>query len=377
MKPLCLVPWTNIDIDPRGAIAPCCKYQTPVSDEMNITKNTIQDYIASDGLKKIKKQMLANQWPDGCVRCHTEEKSNIKSKRQLDYERWQDAFDKYTEDQGFLTASIAFGNTCNLKCITCGPTASSRWRKEYIDLYGVDRPPLQTIDNMTSHDIYNALPNAIHFDIPGGEPFLSEIETQLQLLQRYVDNGTSEKISLHYTTNSQIWPDHRWWELWKNFKEIDIQLSIDGVQQRYEYIRYPAKYSTLEKHVDQYLEQQQNIASVRLSVSHTISAYNILYLDEFFAWCEQKTLPRPWCCGVHAPAHMRPQVYKKSIKDKIVKKLQQSDKQDVITWSEYLQSNDSSEYYEKFLQMKDAHDTYRNTNFAKTFPELQELIVAD
>ena len=80
---------------------------------------------------------------------------------------------------------------------------------------------------------------------------------------------------------------------------------------------------------------------------------------------------------MHAPAHMRPQVYKKSIKDKIVKKLQQSDKQDVITWSEYLQSNDSSDYYEKFLQMKDAHDTYRNTNFAKTFPELQELIVAD
>ena len=34
----------------------------------------------------------------GCVRCKTEEASGIASKRQLDCERWTDAFDNYTED---------------------------------------------------------------------------------------------------------------------------------------------------------------------------------------------------------------------------------------------------------------------------------------
>ena len=88
---------------------------------------------------------------------------------------------------------------------------------------------LETIDNPTSDDIYRALPNAIHFDIPRGEPFLSETHKQLELLQRYVDTGQSKKhyLTLHNkcTTVSQ----QKWWDLWSNFKEIDMQLSIDGV----------------------------------------------------------------------------------------------------------------------------------------------------
>ena len=55
MKPLCLVPWTNIDIAPRGGIAPCCKYTDHI---VNITNNTIEDYTHSDELKTIKQQML-------------------------------------------------------------------------------------------------------------------------------------------------------------------------------------------------------------------------------------------------------------------------------------------------------------------------------
>ena len=44
----------------------------------------------------------------------------LKGKRQLDYARWQPYYDVYKEDQKLITASVAFGNTCNLKCIMCG-----------------------------------------------------------------------------------------------------------------------------------------------------------------------------------------------------------------------------------------------------------------
>jgi len=373
MKPLCLVPWTNIDIAPRGNIAPCCKYEVPNSEMLNITQSTIQEYIDSDNLKTIKQQMLANQWPAGCIRCKTEEASNIKSKRQLDYERWQEAYDSYTEDQGFITASIAFGNTCNLKCITCNPGASSRWRKEYRDLYGIDKPPVEVIYNITSENIYNALPNAIHFDIPGGEPFLSEVDKQLELLQRYVDSGQSKNITLHYTTNTQVYPNTKWWSLWENFKEIDIQLSIDGVGNRYEYIRYPAKNNVLLKNLDRYLEQE-NIHNIRLSVSHTVSAYNIYYMDEFFTWCDSIGLPTPWCGRAHNPSHMRPCVYMEPVRSGIAQHLSTSKHSEVVKWSDYLLTNDSSVHYEKFLTMRNKHDLYRNTSFAKTFPEVEELI---
>jgi len=373
MKAHCLIPWTNIDIGPRGQILPCCKYECDDKEILNINDVSIKEYTSSNFLSKIKDIMLKNKWPEGCARCKTEEDNNIQSKRQLDYIRWKDHFDNYTVDKGYITASIGFGNTCNLKCITCNPTSSSRWRKEYADLYGVDKPPVETL-NSAVDDVYNAMPNLIHFDVIGGEPIISEPEKQKALLQRYVDSGQSKEMTLHYTTNAQQFPDDDWWEIWNNFKEIDMQFSIDGVGERYEYIRYPAKSNLLERTIKLYKEQLEQTNNLRLSVSHTISAYNIYYLDDFFKWVEAHELPRPWCGVVSTPKHMRPSVYPDKIKQQIIKKLGRSDYEDVHTWAKYLGKNDASEYFEKFLEMKDAHDIYRNTNFATTFNELKELI---
>ena len=375
MKPLCLVPWTSIDIRPNGTIAPCCKYRETPEEKLNITQVSIDDYTNSTFLKKIKDTMLQNKWPEGCFRCKQEEASGIKSKRILDYERWPVEFDTYTEDKGYIIAAIAFGNTCNLKCITCHSGASSLWRKEYFDIYGIDNAPVDKLSSDAS-EIYDAMPNIIHLDIPGGEPFLSEIKKQKRLLQRYIDSGQSKDITLHYTTNGQIFPGQEWWNLWQNFKEIDMQLSIDGVGKRYEYIRFPAKEGTIEKNIQLYIEKEKTNNNLRLSVSHTVSSYSIYYLTEFFDWCEQVGLPRPWCGVVNTPKHMRPQVFPQAIKNKIIKHLNSSRHQDVHTWATYLTNNDSSGHYEKFLQITDAHDRYRKLSFANTFPEVKELLDA-
>ena len=375
MKSLCLVPWTSIDIRPNGTIAPCCKYRETPEEKLNITQVSIDDYTNSTFLKKIKDTMLQNKWPEGCFRCKQEEASGIKSKRILDYERWPVEFDTYNEDKGYIIAAIAFGNTCNLKCITCHSGASSLWRKEYFDIYGIDNAPVDKLSSDAS-EIYDAMPNIIHLDIPGGEPFLSEIKKQKRLLQRYVDSGQSKDITLHYTTNGQIFPGQEWWNLWQNFKEIDMQLSIDGVGKRYEYIRFPAKEGIIEKNTQLYIEKEKTNNNLRLSVSHTVSSYSIYYLTEFFDWCEQVGLPRPWCGVVNTPKHMRPQVFPQAIKNKIIKHLNSSRHQDVHTWATYLTNNDSSGHYEKFLQITDAHDRYRKLSFANTFPEVKELLDA-
>ena len=373
MKPLCLVPWTSIDIRPNGTIAPCCKYRETPEEKLNITQVSISDYTNSTFLKNVKDTMLQNKWPEGCFRCRQEEASGIKSKRILDYERWPTEFDTYTEDKGYIIAAIAFGNTCNLKCITCHSSASSLWRKEYFDIYGVDEAPVDKLSS-DSREIYDAMPNIIHLDIPGGEPFLSEIKKQKRLLQKYVESGRSKDISLHYTTNGQIFPNTEWWNLWQNFKEIDMQLSIDGVGKRYEYIRFPGKQHVIEQNVELFIEKEKTNNNLRLSVSHTVSSYNIYYLTEFFNWCEQVGLPRPWCGVVNTPKHMRPQVYPQAIKNKIIEHLKGSRHEDVQTWATYLTNNDSSEYFSEFLRLTDAHDLYRKLNFTNTFPEVKELI---
>lgn len=366
----CYAPWTNVDISPTGKISPCCKFQGPAPVYSSLT-----DYISSDFLKNIKQQFKTGTWPTGCERCKIEEANGIESKRQLDQQRWQQHYDSYRLDSNqFITASIAFGNTCNLKCITCGPNSSSRWQTEYNQIYGKNVLPVKFYKKDFADEFATQAPDIVHLDIPGGEPFLSGVPEQKQLLQHYVDSGRAAEISLHYTTNVTIFPDAEWWDLWQHFKEIDMQLSIDGIGARYEYMRFPAKWSQVQANVDLYTQKQSQLPNVRLSVSHTVSAYNIYYLDEFFSWCYNQQLPKPWLGRVHNPMHMRPAVWPLKIRNLIAEHLMTSRYQDAHTWAQLLLNSDDSEYFEMFKQKLRQHDQYRNLKFELTFTELAEYL---
>ena len=366
--PFCHAPWTNLDIDSQGKILPCCKYQ-PSSDDLeyNIRIHSLNEYSTSAFLNQIKQKFIQDQWPAGCVRCQIEEQNNIQSKRQLDHDRWQEHYAQYQLDNDqWITASIAFGNTCNLKCITCGSYSSSRWQEEYQTVYGQDFRHVKFYRDNFVDDFVSQAPGIIHLDIPGGEPFLSGVADQKKLLKHYIKSGKSTDISIHYTTNATIFPDSEWWELWSNFREIDLQLSIDGIGARYEYIRYPANWNNTESNVIKYL--QKNLPNLRLSVSHTVSAYNIFYLDEFFSWCYNIGLPRPWLGRVHDPAHMRPTVW--IDKEYIINHLEKSQYQDVLDWAKLMSSMSDSDLFDEFCNRLHQHDQYRGLKFTDIFPEM-------
>ena len=376
--PFCYSPWTNIDISPQGTMLPCCKYQLAADHtRYNIQTHTLKEYHGSAFLAQIRQEFQQDRWPSGCVRCEIEEQNNIKSKRQLDHDRWHEHYAEYTLDSDqWLTASIAFGNTCNLKCITCGSHSSSRWRKEYRDIYSVDFQHVKFYRDDFVDDFVAQAPGIIHLDIHGGEPFLSGVIEQKKLLNHYVESGQAHDISLHYTTNVTVFPDAAWWQLWSHFQEIDIQLSIDGIGARYEYIRYPAVWADIVKNTQRYIQKEQQLSNVRLSVSHTVSAYNIFYLDEFFTWCEHMGLPRPWLGRVHGPAHMRPEIWPN--KQHIVKHLSNSRHEDVRTWSGMIDNSDDSDQFEEFCKKLHQHDQYRGLDFSQTFPEMaQELLTVE
>lgn len=370
----CYSPWTNVDINAQGTLTPCCKFQMSTYDEsFNVQTQTLEEYSGSAFLAEIKQEFTQGNWPRGCERCRIEEENNIDSKRQLDHSRWQDHYQQYDFDTGgWITASIAFGNTCNLKCITCGSYSSSLWQQEYQQIHNVNFRHVKFYRSDFVEKFIEQAPNIIHLDIPGGEPFLSGVKEQKLLLNHYIVTGQSKNISLHYTTNATLFPDQEWWELWEHFKEVDLQLSIDGVGARYEYIRYPAQWHTLELNVKQYINKQSS--NIRLSVSHTVSAYNVYYLDEFFTWCYNIGLPTPWLGCVYDPSHMQPQVWSDDAKEYIIKHLESSNYSDVIRWALLLKNTDNSAMFESFKKYLHQHDQYRNTNFIKTFPELSAYI---
>jgi len=370
----CYSPWTNIDISPNGNLSPCCKYQfVPDEQRFNIKYNTIDEYKNSQFLNNIKQTFDSQNWPRGCVRCRIEEENNIKSKRQLDYDRWNQYYNQIDLAlTGFITASIAFGNTCNLTCITCGPQSSSRWQREYETIYNKKVLPFHFYKQNFIKDFISQAPDIVHIDLHGGEPFLSGIPEQQQLLEHYVQSGQAKNITLHYTTNATVYPDDTWWKLWENFKEIDLQLSIDGIENRFEYLRYPANWQTVKQNVRRYVQYKRS--NFRLSVSHTVSAYNIYYLDEFLTWAYNEGLPRPWQGRVHTPLHMSPSVWASTATEYIVSHLRNSLHNDCHTWAQYLTNHNDSGQFENFKKYLQQHDQYRNLDFKKTFPELAKFI---
>jgi MoaA/NifB/PqqE/SkfB family radical SAM enzyme len=370
----CYSPWTNIDIDPQGIISPCCKFRhTSQSEKLNIQTHTIHQYSKSNLIQQIKKDFREGKWPVGCDRCQIEEQNGIESKRNLDYTRWQDHYESYVLDSDkFITAGIAFGNTCNLKCITCNPTASSRWQAEYKTIHGINISHNKFYKDNFVKELIETAPDLVHLDIYGGEPLLSGVAEQKELLQEYIRSDKSQYISLHYITNATIFPDPEWWEIWSHFRNVDIQLSIDAIHARYEYIRYPGKWDTLVKNAEKYVSYQTG--NIQLSVSHTVSAYNIYYLDEFFQWCDLIGLPRPWLGRVHNPAYMRLAVWSTPAKEFIMDHLSNSTYQDVIIWKDLLANSDDTVMFETFKKYLHQHDEYRGTKFSNTFPELCQFI---
>lgn len=371
----CYAPWTNLEVLTSGDILPCCKFQPQLyKDQYNIVTHSIEDYRNSQMLAEVKQQFVIGKWPRGCERCKIEEASNIPSKRQLDLERWQHHYDEYNLDSNqLLTVSIAFGNTCNLKCIICNSTASSKWRQEELELYGTAAPNIESVRKGVIDSITALAPKLTHLDVHGGEPFLSGIDQHHQLLDYYIESGQSQDITLHYTTNGSIFPDSSWRQRWSHYKAVDLQISIDGVGDRYEYLRYPANWDTLCNNVRQYQLFKLTNANFSVSIAHTVSAYNVLYLDEFFNWCQSKKLPKPWLGKLHWPIHLRPGVWPAEAKSFIVDKLNSSQHQDVRNWAALLQSSDNSMHFEEFCHYTQTHDQYRGLSFTETFPELKSF----
>jgi MoaA/NifB/PqqE/SkfB family radical SAM enzyme len=367
----CYSPWTNLDISPQGTISPCCKFQLKHYDQQfNVQTNSLLEYVESDFLKSVRQQFMQNEWPAGCERCKIEEQNGIDSKRNLDFQRWQEHYNRTTlENNKFITASVAFGNTCNLKCITCSSFSSSKWQQEYSDVYKQTFQPVHFYQADFVNTLISQMPNLVHLDIPGGEPLLSGVREQKQLLTHYVETGQAQSITLHYTTNASLFPNDSWLELWKNFREIDIQLSVDGIGSRYEYIRYPASWNTLQDMVARYIELEREQDNIRLSVSHTVSAYNILYVPEFLKWCSDTGLPEPWLGRVHHPLHMRPEVWPAAVRKIIQARLLEDSNSISRTWASML-NQDSSEFFADFVKYTTMHDKHRSLDFRTTFPEL-------
>ena len=260
---ICLDAYKNLNIlNQQGqlAIGPCCiSPATPVKEI---------DFYNNNFLKSIRASWDNHTFPPACKNCkQAEERGN--SSRRLDIQQWYDDHGHNNKDVSLVKIDYWTGNTCNLRCVICGPTNSSGWESEL----GIPNYKQIVNSNWKSLDLGQI--EHIHFN--GGEPLLSK--EHISLLEAVPNKS---KVELNYNTNATIRPSQYLQDLWAQFKNVKLDFSIDDIGHRFEYQRYPAKWDEVTANLKWFVDTMP--VNCLFGVNTTVSVLNQPYLDELDAW---------------------------------------------------------------------------------------------
>lgn len=173
---------------------------------------------------------------------------------------------------------VFLGDTCNLKCVTCGPELNTTWRHEVLE-QGLIPPP--RVDGVHIESLVAALPSLEEVKFVGGEPLLNKNHlSSLKILASL----KPEQITLTYNTNGTVWPDAEVLTLWPKFKQVNIWLSIDGFGELNDYVRFPSKWSVVSENLARFIEYTREQPGFQLGILCTVSLYNIFGVAELEKW---------------------------------------------------------------------------------------------
>jgi MoaA/NifB/PqqE/SkfB family radical SAM enzyme len=277
-KAFCMAPWVNLSVAVGGAAAPCCEIKGKFGDTRSQDLNEIwrgQAFI------RFRDLLLQDQKSTRCWKCYDIELAGGTSMRQA-----------YNRDYGHLAAElvpaslppirmdIRFNNLCNFTCRMCWHGASSRWHADALKL-GLRRGESALIRSFESFDV------GIEFVMPlletveviywaGGEPLLQE--EHYEILKRLSRMGR-HNVALCYNTNLSEFElgEDSVLRLWKEFSNIEVEISIDGVGKRAEIIRNGLVWDRFEENLRR-LRAEAPHARRRFGI--TVSVFNVAALAE-------------------------------------------------------------------------------------------------
>jgi len=377
----------GLQIHPRGTCKSCCLQNGFAKDTagqpMNVKTHSFEQILNSPTFIEIRNAFANGKKHKSCKKCFDEEAAGKVSKRLRDNKRWQSLSNNHGIQLNLLDVNM--GTTCNIKCRTCTAASSSGWNKEYLDagyFSGTDaeyKSYLQNLNNSFYDDslfweqFVKNIDNIAHIDFYGGEPFL--VKKQWEMLQLAVDRGVASQMSIHYNTNGTVWDSSKE-SLLKNFQQVAIDFSIDGLYQQFEYMRHPAQWNTVFDNFLHVCELEKQNPVFFVSVCHTVSTLNVFQISEFLQYFYKYTdniylnlVHEPeWYCITNIP-----NTIKKKIKQHVQKNTPNSDVTDPVI--DFMFANKyKRSVWNKFLQTTGWHDNYRNQRFDSVFSDYNQLI---
>lgn len=173
---------------------------------------------------------------------------------------------------------IDSGSVCNLACRICQPKYSSSLYKEHKDRYGEVTVPITktNVEYLITED-FSQIENII---ILGGEPFLNL--DYCAVLEEIIRQGRADQCKLVFFSNGTVRPSARVLEILSQFLQVVVFFSIDAVGDQFGYVRTNGVWQQVLDNID-YL-YAAGIPQLQQNFHITVSALNVLYLDELLAW---------------------------------------------------------------------------------------------
>jgi len=222
-----------------------------------------------------------------------------------------------------------------------------------------------------------------------------------------IEEKSAQRIAMTLSTNGTVANKELLESMATNFKDLAFSVSIDGINDRFEYLRHPGKWEEVKDNLDYYYELHTGDYPVNVQISHTITALNVMYLPEFHEYFKNRWPAfKIWNNFAHYPKWITCSVLPVKAKQEITEQLQAYDfgvyKSEIDSLIQYMntplyQNGESvagnvrarfdknrlemfdkrniEKKYDTFKNQIAGGDKYRQENFTEVFPELHELIL--
>ena len=389
-KTFCMFPWIHLNIQPDGEILPCC---TSYPIGLHLDDRSLIEIWNSKQIKDLRLNMLNNIESPTCQYCYTTEKVGQESPRQVINKKYNHHLnivestksDGEVEKLNLVYWDFRFSNVCNFKCRMCGPVSSTSWYKDYQSLLGTNynQGKPENINILRQLDPLFDIVEEVYF--AGGEPLI--MEEHYYILDKLIEFNKTN-IPIVYSTNLSTlkYRDHDVLDIWKNFNDIFLGVSLDGSGTRGELIRKGMNWNTFLKNLK---TVKKNLPEVKYSISFTAQVLNcfdimntqrILFdlgllnsIDDFMF----QFLEYPELLSIQILDKETKKLLSSAIEDHIENFLIPSGSvrslNDYKSMIEYLNLEDKSNLIPEFINYCSLLDDIRDENTKETFPELKNL----